>query len=227
MKRFLSRYSPGLILVGILCIALAGWCGYYLPETLWKRKAIGAGLQEWTLAELVVNGSTDKAFVSVKEFTTGDDYVMEWQVQEGNNAPKQNEFGNGRAWLPLLEKSTVQIAEELKLKPQRFSVLLETTTNSGSASWFKLIASRQSIEGFVVPLQQHDLPIDAIAMLKSKYPATDLEKCLVLIEAPRNLKSDVESNFLIQSIGIGVGVLIGLPCLILGMYYNASPRKPK
>lgn len=215
MIAFLRKWSHILILLGGMAIAVGILSAYFLPERWRTAAALAQNPQKITLYELAANGVGDNPHVIVTDFICGSEYIFEAQIRKGAPLPKSDETVWGKAWIPLLPKSSPDVRKGDS--PPSFTVLLETTPTVTSVSGFHLLSRRQSMEGLVIPLAQRPLPAEAQSKLAETYPHTDFKNFLVLVQYERHEKEDAPVFAYALAISAGGGLLIGAPLLLLGI----------
>jgi hypothetical protein len=196
---------------------------YYLPGRWQRANALAKEPQRITLHDLATKGPGDNPHVLVTDFTCGSEYVFEIQSRKGAPQPSPDQTGWGRAWIPLLPKSSSDRPDAAP--PTSFAVLLETSPTFASGTGFHLLSRKQSMEGLAVPLSRKNMPLEVRDKLTANYPDTDFGACLFLEQYEGHHKEDASVFATALAIVASSGVLVGLPALALGIFFGRSKRK--
>ena len=189
MIRYIRRQPEFLFVLGGLALVVAGMGAVRLPALWGRATAWSEESHRLTLAELATNPPTEITHVVVTDFDCGDDFVYEARRKKRAPAPKQDEAGFGRAWIPLFAKAGGP-GNVPQPSPTKFVVLLETAPTITTATGKHLLSRTREMEGIAVPMSRSNVPTDVRDKLVERYPDTRFDACIVLEQADKVRKKD-------------------------------------
>jgi hypothetical protein len=109
--------------------------------------------------------------------------------------------------------------------PTSFTVLLETASTVASGSGFHVLSRQPSMEGLVVQLSRRSMSPEVRSKLTERYPDTDFNNCLVLVQYQRHEVEDAPVFAKALAIGASGGLLLGLPLFSFGILLLRAKNK--
>jgi hypothetical protein len=81
------------------------------------------------------------------------------------------------------------------------------------------------MEGLLIPLPQRRLSSEVQSKLAERYPETDFNNCLVLVQYARHEKEDSAVFAYALAFAAGAGLLFGLPLFLVGIILVRSRNR--
>jgi hypothetical protein len=223
--RGLAKWADALIVLGLVATLIGVLLACFVPG-MWQKEAVLASEpQRVSLSELAARGPGGNPHVVVTDFICGSGYVYETQVNKDGPPPGPDDQGYGsKAWIPLFPKVPLGRPDA---EPTAFTVLLETQQQAASGRGVYVLSRRPSMEGLVLPLSQIGLKSDIRNKLAARYPQTDFDRCLLLVQYEARDKDTYSALATLVAFCSGGGLLLGLPAFTLGIFLWRKRRRQR